>query len=54
MVIKAKDLVSTLSDNLREVMNICMRLILKDGFPHLRMQQVVPAKQSMATAMSVL
>ena len=43
--IKARQLTSAMSDNLREVMNICTRLILKDGSTHLRLQQVVPAKQ---------
>jgi len=38
---QGKELVSTLGDNLREVMNICMGLILN----RLRRKQVVAAKQ---------
>ena len=51
--IQAKELTSTMSDNLREVMNICTRLILKDGSPHLRLQQVVPAKQMPAPVAAI-
>jgi hypothetical protein len=43
--IEAKQLTLQMSDNLREVMNICTRLLLKDGSPHLRLQEVLPATQ---------
>jgi hypothetical protein len=43
--IEAKELTAQMIDNLREVMNICTRLVLKDGSPHLRLQEVFPAKQ---------
>jgi hypothetical protein len=51
--IKAKELTSTMRDNLREVMNICTRLVLKDGSPHLRLQEVFPAKQVPAPAAAI-
>jgi hypothetical protein len=51
--IKSQALTSTMSDNLHEVMNICTRLILKDGSPHLRLQQVFAAKQVPAPAAAI-
>ena len=50
---RLKQLTSAMSDNLREVMNICTRLILKDGSPHLRLQQVVLAKQMPAPVAAI-
>jgi hypothetical protein len=51
--IEAKELTPAMSDNLREVMNICTRLILKDGSPHLRLQQVVPSRQMSAAVAAI-
>jgi hypothetical protein len=51
--VEAKQLSSAMSDNLREVMNICTRLILRDGSPHLRLEQVVPADRMSADAASI-
>jgi hypothetical protein len=51
--IKTKQLTDTMRDNLREVMNICTRLVLKDGSPHLRLQEVYPAKSLPAPAGAV-
>jgi hypothetical protein len=51
--IEAKELTSAMSDNLREVMNICTRLILKDGSPHLRLQQVIPTREMSAEAVAI-
>jgi hypothetical protein len=40
---KNKLLTPAMNDNLREVMNICSRLMLRDGSAHLRLDQVYPA-----------
>jgi hypothetical protein len=51
--IQARQLSHAMSDNLREVMNICTRLILKDGSPHLRLSEVVPARQMAAPVAAI-
>ena len=40
---KNKLLTPAMNDNLREVMNICSRLMLRDGSAHLRLDQVYQA-----------
>jgi hypothetical protein len=40
---KNKLLTPAMNDNLREVMNICSRLMLRDGSAHLRLEQVCQA-----------
>ncbi len=42
--IKEKLLTPAMNDNLREVMNICSRLMMREGSAHLRLEQVYPAK----------
>jgi hypothetical protein len=51
--IESKELTPAMSDNLREVMNICTRLILKDGSPHLHLQQIVPSQQMSAAVAAI-
>ena len=38
--VKARQLTEVMLANLREVMNICTRLVLRDGTPHLRLQEL--------------
>jgi hypothetical protein len=38
--VKAKQLPDVMLANLREVMNICTRLVLRDGTPHLRLREL--------------
>lgn len=52
--IKSKQLTDAMRENLREVMNICTRLVLKDGSPHLRLQEVYPAKTLPAPAAAIV
>jgi hypothetical protein len=40
--IKTKQLTDVMLANLREVMNICTRLLIRDNTPHVRLDQVVP------------
>jgi hypothetical protein len=51
--VKAKSLPAPMQDNLRELMNICTRLLIKDGSPHLRLQEVHPAKSLPAPAAAI-
>lgn len=51
--VKAKTLPSAMQDNLRELMNICTRLVIKDGSPHLRLQEVYAAKSLPAPAAAI-
>ena len=51
--VKAKALPSNMQENLRELMNICTRLVLKDGTPHLRLQDVYAAKSLPAPAAAI-
>ena len=41
--VKSKLLTPAMNDNLREVMNICSRLMMRDGSAHLRLDQVYQA-----------
>ncbi len=51
--IKSKSLPGPMQDNLRELMNICTRLVIKDGSPHLRLQEVYSAKSLPAPAAAI-
>jgi hypothetical protein len=42
--IKAKDLSEVMVANVHEVMNICTRLMMTEGSPHLRLSKLYPAK----------
>ena len=50
---KSKQLTDVMLANLREVMNICSRLLITDGSPHLKLDQVYPAKAVPAAAMAI-
>ena len=41
---KSKELTDVMAANLQEIMNICSRLLMADGSPHLRLDRVYPAK----------
>ena len=38
--LQTRNLSAVMADNLREVMNICARLVLREGSPHLRLHEV--------------
>jgi hypothetical protein len=48
--VKSKLLTPAMNDNLREVMNICSRLMMRDGSGHLRLDQVFQSKSLPAAA----
>jgi hypothetical protein len=41
---KAHELTQPMTDNLREIMNICTRLVMNDTVPHLRLEQIYSRK----------
>jgi hypothetical protein len=41
---KSKELTEVMVANLREIMNICTRLLMEDGSAHLRLDSIHPAK----------
>jgi hypothetical protein len=43
--IKSKDLTDVMVGNLREIMNICSRLVMTDTSPHVRLENVHPASK---------
>jgi hypothetical protein len=51
---KNKLLTPAMNDNLREVMNICSRLMLRDGSPHLRLDHVCLANALPPTATALV
>jgi hypothetical protein len=52
--VKNKLLTPAMNDNLREVMNICSRLMLREGSAHLRLDQVFEAKSLPPAAAALL
>jgi hypothetical protein len=52
--IKSKELTEVMLGNLGEVMNICTRLLLKEGSPHLRLLQVCPVKELSGPAAAII
>lgn len=52
--VKAKVLTDVMTANLREVMNICTRLVLRENSPHLRLDQVYPVASLPAPAAALL
>jgi hypothetical protein len=52
--IKSKVLTEVMTANLREVMNICTRLLLRENTPHLRLLEVYPAASLPAAAAAVV
>jgi hypothetical protein len=51
---KARDLTAVMVDNMREIMNICSRLVMDATSPHLRLDQIYPAKSLPAPATALL
>ena len=51
---KSKQLTDVMLANLREVMNICSRLLIVEGSPHLKLDEVYEAKAVPAPAMAIV
>jgi hypothetical protein len=51
---KSREFTQMMSENLREIMNICTRLVLDASSPHLKLDQVYPAKALPAAAAALL
>ncbi len=51
---KSKELTQVMVDNLREIMNICSRLVMSESSPHLRLDQVYAVKSLPAPAAALL
>jgi hypothetical protein len=41
---KARELTGVMVDNMREIMNICSRLVMDATSPHLKLEQIYPTK----------
>ena len=52
--IKTKELTEVMLANLREVMNICTRLLIRDHSPHVRLDGLMPAAVLPAPAAPIL
>jgi hypothetical protein len=50
----SRELSAVMRENLREVMNICTRLILDETTPHLRLDQIYPNKSLPSAASALL
>jgi len=51
---KAKQLTDVMCENLREIMNICTRLVLEAGSPHLKLEKIYPCQSLPAAAAAIL
>jgi hypothetical protein len=51
---KTRELTGVMIDNVREIMNICTRLVMDATSPHLKLDQVYPAKSLPAPAAALL
>ena len=51
---KARELTAAMIDNVREIMNICTRLMMDATSPHLRLEQIYPVKSLPAAASALL
>jgi hypothetical protein len=51
---KAKELTAVMADNLREIMNICTRLVMSESSPHLKLDQLYAAKSLPPAASALL
>lgn len=51
---KTRELTGVMIDNLREIMNICTRLVMDAASPHLKLDQVYAAKSLPAPAAALL
>jgi hypothetical protein len=53
-VVKSRELTGVMIDNVREIMNICTRLVMDADSPHLKLEQVYPVKSLPAAAAGLL
>ena len=51
---KARELTAAMIGNVREIMNICTRLVMDSTSPHLRLEQIYPVKSLPAAASALL
>jgi len=51
---KSRDLTGVMIDNIREIMNICTRLVMDANSPHLKLEQIYPCKSLPAAAAALL
>lgn len=51
---KGRELTIVMIDNMREIMNICSRLVMDATSPHLKLEQIYPAKALPAPAAALL
>jgi len=51
---KERELTSVMIDNMREIMNICSRLLMDATSPHLKLDQIYPGKSLPARAAALL
>ena len=51
---KTKQLTDVMCENLREIMNICTRLVLEAGSPHLKLEKIYPCQSLPAAAAAIL
>src|SRR6266404_4062458 len=51
---KSRELTSVMIDNMRQIMNICSRLVMDATSPHLKLDQIYPAKSLAAPAAALL
>ena len=51
---KTRELTAVMIDNIREIMNICTRLVMDATSPHLKLEQVYPIKSLPAPASALL
>src|SRR3982074_1731618 len=51
---KTRELTAVMIDNMREIMNICSRLVMDAASPHLKLDQIYPAKSLPAPAAALL
>lgn len=51
---KARELTGVMIDNMREIMNICTRLVMDASSPHLKLEQIYPTKSLPAPATALL
>lgn len=51
---KSRDLTGVMIDNIREIMNICTRLVMDASSPHLKLEQIYSSKSLPAPASALL
>src|SRR5580658_5092938 len=52
--VQSRELSGTMCENLREVMNICTRLVLDSTSPHMKLDQLCPIRALPAAAAAIL